>query len=150
MKQLIHHKIFYSHAPEVVWDYLTKAELMEQWLMKNDFKPIVGHLFQFTIGPMPKLEFDGIIYCKVLEVVPFKKLSYSWQSGSGDGKFNVDSVVHWSLTAKDNGTELDLLHDGFEGTTNSPIFDAMNDGWLQNMKKISERIKTATHGATSK
>ncbi|NLR82909.1 helix-turn-helix transcriptional regulator [Chitinophaga eiseniae] len=26
----------------MVWDYLIKPELMEQWLMKNDFQPVVG------------------------------------------------------------------------------------------------------------
>lgn len=45
--------------------------------MPNDFKPIVGHKFQFGTRPKLKLSFDGRIYCEVLEVIPFQKLVYS-------------------------------------------------------------------------
>lgn len=110
MNRSIKHTFFYSHKPETVWEYLTKAELMSQWLMPNDFLPIVGHDFKFTIKPLPELEFDGIVYCKVLEIVPFKKLSYSWKGGPGNGKINLDSIVTWTLVAKENGTELFLDH----------------------------------------
>ena len=55
MTKSIQHKFFFPHPPEVVWEYLTKAELMEQWLMKNDFQPIVGYDFQFRIKPLPPI-----------------------------------------------------------------------------------------------
>jgi len=80
MTKVIKHQFFFPHPTEMVWEYLTKPELMEQWLMKNDFQPIVGHDFQLRTGPILSLDFDGIFYCKVLEIVPFKKLSYSWKS----------------------------------------------------------------------
>ena len=110
MAASIKHQLFFPHPPAMVWEYLTNAELMELWLMKNDFQPIMGHEFQFIIKPIPSLDFDGIVYCKVLEIVPFKKLSYSWKLGPGDGTINVDSVVRWELQSKDNGTELLLDH----------------------------------------
>jgi len=77
MQKAIKHKLFFNHAPEQVWEYLTNAALMEQWLMKSDFQPIVGQDFQFKTRPMPNFDFDGNIYCKVLEVVPPEKLSYT-------------------------------------------------------------------------
>jgi len=80
MAKIIKHQFFYPHPTETVWEYLTNPELMAQWLMKNDFQPIVGHDFQLRTGPILSLDFDGIFYCKVLEIVPFKKLSYSWKS----------------------------------------------------------------------
>ncbi|HVX49324.1 MAG TPA: SRPBCC domain-containing protein, partial [Chitinophagaceae bacterium] len=103
MKKAIQHTLFFPHSTEVVWEYLTKAELMAQWLMKTDFQPIVGYDFTFTAGPVPSLDFDGIVYCKVLELVPYKKLSYSWKTGPGGGKITVDSLVVWKLHEKEGG-----------------------------------------------
>ena len=140
MSKKIQHQLFFPHQPEAVWEYLTKAELMELWLMKNDFKPIIGHEFTFKVNPMPSLDFDGIVYCKVLEIIPFKKLSYSWKLGPGDGTINVDSVVRWELQPKDKGTELILDHGDFVILKNMGMFDAMNVGWLQNMHKIADRL----------
>jgi uncharacterized protein YndB with AHSA1/START domain len=147
MTKTIKHTFFYSHIPELVWEYLTKAELISQWLMANDFQPIVGHEFQFRTKPLPAYDFDGIVFCRVLEIIPFKKLSYSWKGGPGDGKINLDSVVIWTLTAKDNGTELLLEHTGI--MENVDIYSAMNMGWLQNIKKIAELINAAKHGTTN-
>ncbi len=140
MATSIKHQLFFSHPPKAVWEYLTNAGLMELWLMKNDFIPVEGHEFTFRSKPVPSLDFDGIVYCKVLEIVPFERLSYSWKIGPGDGTTNVDSVVRWQLQPKDNGTELILNHSDFAILKNTGIFDAMNIGWLQNMHKIAEHL----------
>jgi uncharacterized protein YndB with AHSA1/START domain len=149
MATSINHQFFFPHPPESVWEYLTNAELMEQWLMKNDFQPIIGYDFQFRTKPIPSLDLDGIFYCKVLEIVPFKKLSYSWKGGPGDGKITLDSVVVWKLQPKDKGTDLFLEHSGFSKIENLAIYTAMNDGWLKNIHKIAERINAAKHGTTN-
>jgi uncharacterized protein YndB with AHSA1/START domain len=146
MNRSINHTLFFPHPAETVWEYLTTPELMAQWLMPNDFEPIVGHDFQFRTKPMEKFDFDGIVYCKVLEIVPHKKLSYSWKGGPGDGRVTMDSIVVWMLKEKDGGTELVLEHSGFKELTNLPIFAAMDDGWLKNMHKIAALIKEKQHG----
>ena len=33
------------YPPEKIWRALTQPHLIEEWLMKNDFKPVVGHRF---------------------------------------------------------------------------------------------------------
>lgn len=146
MNKTINHTLFYAHAPEIVWEYLTKPELIEQWLMENDFQPVVGHEFQFHTRPMPQFQFDGTVYCKVLEVVPYNKLSYTWKGGPAPGEITMDSVVKWTLIQKNNGTELLLEHSGL--TENVSIYDTMNEGWLKNIKRIDELINTALHGTT--
>jgi uncharacterized protein YndB with AHSA1/START domain len=148
MTKTIHHQFFFPHPPEVVWEYLTKAELISQWLMENDFKPIIGHQFQFRSRPVPAISFDGIVYCTVLEIIPFKKLSYSWKCGPGDGKITLDSIVIWTLDPKDNGTELLLENSGFE-EANFAIYSAMNEGWLKNIHRIAEQINASKHGTTN-
>ena len=146
MNKSINHRLFFNQAPSEVWEYLTRPELIELWLMKNDFQPVVGRQFQFRTNPLPKFDFNGIAYCTVLEIVPFKKLSYSWKGGPGDGRITLDSVVVWTLHAKDNGTELELVHSGFKEMENFMMFNAMNDGWLRNMNKIIGLLNDAKNG----
>ena len=149
MSKSINHNVFLAQSAEDIWEYLTRPELIELWLMKSDFQPIVGHQFQFRTMPMPNHEFDGNVYCTVLEVTPFQKLSYSWKGGPGDGRITLDSVVAWTLVPKDNGTELQLVHSGFKETENMFGFNIMSDGWLKSMHKIGELIKTAKDGANN-
>ena len=134
MTKSIQHTLFFAHPTAAVWEYLTNAELMAQWLMKNDFQPVVGHEFQFRTGPLPKFDFDGIAYCKVLEIVPLKKLSYSWKGGPEVGKITLDSLVVWTLAEKEGGCELHLVHSGFKETDNFAIYAAMNDGWIRSQR----------------
>jgi uncharacterized protein YndB with AHSA1/START domain len=147
MEKVIQHQLFYPHPPAAVWEYITDAELISQWLMKSNFLPVVGHEFQFKAGPMPEMNFDGTFYCKVLEVVPLKKLVYSWQFGPGTGKV-TNSVVTWTLTPKNNGTELLLVHNGFKGAAFMKMFNSMSEGWLKHITKILAILNNATNGST--
>ena len=140
MAQSIKHQLFFPHPPATVWEYLTNAALMELWLMKSDFQPVEGHEFTFRSRPVPSLDFDGNVYCKVLEIAPLERLSYSWRLGPGDGTINVDSIVRWELQPRDNGTELLLEHGDFVILKNTGVFDAMNKGWLENIHKIAENL----------
>ena len=142
MAKQIMHTFFYPHPAATVWDYLTNPDLMAEWLMKNDFAPIVGHAFTFRIPPIEKLDFDGIIYCTVLELVPYKKLVYSWKTGPGDGKIVLDSIVTWTLHEKEHGTELLLEHTGIKDA-DFAMYTALNEGWLKNIKKINDLINTS-------
>lgn len=146
MEKIIRHQFFFPHAPEAVWGYLTKTELMEQWLMKNDFRPEIGLDFTFRTKPIPSLDFDGIFYCRVLEVQPVTRLSYTWNSGPGEGRINLESVVVWRLEPKDNGTELVLEHSGFSAGENLTMFNALNNGWLENLHKIAARLNEVKEG----
>ena len=64
------------HPPERIWRALTQAPLIKEWLMDNNFQPVVSHRFTFRFTPMPN--WNGVIDCEVLVVEPNKKLSYSW------------------------------------------------------------------------
>jgi uncharacterized protein YndB with AHSA1/START domain len=145
MQTAIKNNWFYNCAPNMVWDFLTRPELLSQWLMENDIKPVVGHKFMFRTKAYPAMEFDGNIYCEILEVVPFKKLSYSWKGGPGDGRVNLDTIVSWTLTPKDKGTELFLEHTGFGVMTNANIYQAMNEGWKKNMAEKLANLISKQH-----
>src|SRR5262249_58705940 len=78
------------HPAEKIWRALTQGPLIEEWLMKNDFQPVVGHRFNFRAEPMP--QWNGVTDCEVLVIEPNERLSYSW-SASGE-----ETVVTWTLT----------------------------------------------------
>ena len=146
MSKIIKHQFFFPHPAETVWEYLTKPELMEQWLMKNDFQPIIGFDFQFQTKPIPSLDFDGICYCRVLEIVPFKKLSYSWKCGPGEGKITLDSIVVWKLQPTDKGTEVFLEHSGFAKEENLDFYNGFMHGWVEKLNNIAKLLNTTEHG----
>ena len=135
MQTEINKEWIYEQAPNEVWQYLTQAELIALWLMPNDFMPIVGHQFQFQTKAIPSLDLDGIFHCTVIEMIPFKKLSYTWKGGSGNGVFTLDTVCEWTLEPHGKGTKLCLKHAGFKDT-NTAIFTGMTGGWETNIQKM--------------
>jgi uncharacterized protein YndB with AHSA1/START domain len=127
------------HAPETVWRLLTTADLIGRWLMPNDFAPVVGRRFNFHTKPMG--DWDGVVHCEVLEIVPNRKLVYSWKGGSStNSKYGtiLDSVVTWTLTQVAGGTRLRLVHAGFRSPGNDFAFEAMSGGWGGVMGRIGE------------
>jgi len=132
------------HAPEVVWRALTTADLIGRWLMPNDFAPVVGKSFTFRTKPMGS--WDGVVHCEVLEVVPNRKLVYSWSGGSDDNpKYGskLDTTVTWTLTPVAGGTRLRLVHAGFRSPGNDFAFDAMSPGWGRVLAGIARVIGEA-------
>src|SRR5947209_5830016 len=59
------------YPPEKIWRALTQPHLIEEWLMKNDFKPVVDHRFNLRAD-------WGAVDCQVMAVEPNKTLSYTW------------------------------------------------------------------------
>jgi uncharacterized protein YndB with AHSA1/START domain len=130
-KQILQ-KWFFDQPAQIVWEYLTKPDLIEQWLTKTDFQPIIGHSFHF-IDKTGK-----IISCKVLEVTPYHKLSYSWQFHSAKDKKPYDSTVVWTLTPKRKGTELQLSHHGFLALED---YEAHSKGWNICIERFEKLIQ---------
>lgn len=119
----------FPHPPEKIWRALTQPHLIDEWLMKNDFKPDRGHRFNLSAN-------WGAVEGQVLESEPAKKLSYSWNTK------DLESVVTWTLTPTENGTVLRMVQTGFEphqeayysgATTNWPRFLEALDAVLNRM-----------------
>ncbi|GEM46401.1 SRPBCC family protein [Deinococcus cellulosilyticus] len=104
---------YLSHAPEKVWRALTEKDLLSQWLMTNDFQPIVGHHFHLRRAPMP--HWDGVVKCEVLEVNPPHHLSYRWNT-EWESQPELNTVVRWTLTPDGAGTLLRMEQTGFQAT----------------------------------
>ena len=88
-------------APEKIWRALTQPHLIEEWLMKTDFRPSVGEAFTFTAQ-------WGAVEGKVLAIEPERSISYSWNA------MGLESVVTWTLTPTAGGTRLRMKQAGFK------------------------------------
>jgi uncharacterized protein YndB with AHSA1/START domain len=133
MEKEIRQTWHFNQSPQEIWEYLTKPELIEQWLGKTDFKPIVGHKFRFISS------YGNDSYCEVLEVKPFTRLSYSWQKKSAKDNLPFNSKVAWTLVPQENGTELQLVHNGF--TTLEDVI-AHEKGWDICLKQFEDLFYT--------
>ena len=122
------------HPPQKVWRALTQGALLEDWLMPNDFQPVVGHRFSFRTTPMP--HWDGIVEGEVLVVEPHEKLAYSWTAAGG-----LSTVVTWTLAATAGGTRLHLEQAGFRAEEEANYRGAAF-GWQRNLDGL-ERVLAA-------
>jgi uncharacterized protein YndB with AHSA1/START domain len=127
------------HAPEKIWRALTQGPLIEEWLMQNDFQPVVGHRFNFRSTPMP--HWNGVVDCEVLVVEPNRRLSYSWNASGAEALNGLKTVVSWTLTAAEGGTHLRMEQSGF-GPQDDRNYQGANYGWQKFIADL-ERVAGA-------
>ena len=119
-----------AHPPEKIWRALTQPHLIEEWLMKNDFKPVVNHSFNFRAD-------WGAVDCQVLAVEPNKTLSYTW------GAYGLESVVTWTLTPTGAGARLRMEQSGFR-PDQQQAYQGAKGGWqmfFANLEQVLARIE---------
>ena len=119
----------FSFPPEKLWRALTQPHLIEEWLMKNDFKPVVGHSFNL------RGDWGGVLDCEVLAVDPTRTLSYTWNFTHDDAAFDLRSVVTFTLTPTGTGTRLRMEQSGFQ-PSQKQAYGGANAGWQQFFAKL--------------
>ena len=133
----------FPHAPEIIWKTMTSSDLMGRWLgmAPTGFEPVKGK--RFTYKTTPAGEWDGVIQCQVLDVVPNERLVYAWKGGHegnvGYGS-RLDTVVTFTLSKVGDGTRVRLVHSGFVLPKNESAFKNMSNGW----KTVVGRINSVT------
>jgi uncharacterized protein YndB with AHSA1/START domain len=118
-----------AFPPEKIWRALTQPHLIEEWLMKNDFRPVVDHRFSLRAD-------WGAVDCQVLAVEPNRTLSYTW------GAFGLESVVTWTLTPTGTGTLLRMEQAGFR-QDQQQAYQGAQFGWqkfLANLEQVLGRM----------
>jgi len=118
-----------AFPPEKIWRALTQPHLLQDWLMRNDFKPVVDHRFKFS-GDW------GSVDCAVREVEPNKTLSYSWDA------HGLESIVTWTLTPTAKGTHLRMEQSGFRRDQQQAFMGA-RAGWHKFFEKLEQLLTSA-------
>jgi uncharacterized protein YndB with AHSA1/START domain len=123
----------FPFPPEKLWRALTQPHLIEEWLMKNDFAPEVGHRFKL------RGEWGGVLDCEVLVVEPNKSLSYTWNFAHEDAAFSLQSVVTMTLTPTNTGTLLRMEQAGFR-PEQKQAYGGAKAGWQQFFDKLQSLL----------
>ncbi|TDF90104.1 SRPBCC family protein [Paenibacillus piri] len=122
----------YTTSIEKLWSALTDSSKLAKWTMENDFKPIVGHRFQFRTQPSEY--WDGIVDGEVLIVDALNRLSYTWASGG------EKHTVTWTL--QDLGDGKVNLHLEQTGISNDQALGGAKYGWTNwcgELEKVLEQ-----------
>ena len=114
------------YPPEKIWRALTQPHLIQEWLMKNDFMPVVDHRFNFRAD-------WGTVDCQVLAVEPNKTLSYTWAA------YDLKSVVTWTLTPTSTGTRLRMEQSGFRPEQRQAYHGAKG-GWQRFLATLEQLL----------
>jgi uncharacterized protein YndB with AHSA1/START domain len=115
----------YNAPVDKVWQAITDKEQMKQWYFDiAQFEPNPGFEFSFTGGTE---EHSYLHLCKITEVIPYKKLAYSWRYDGYEG----NSVVTFELVDEGGKTRLKLMHEGLKTFPSNPDFAKENfvQGW---------------------
>jgi uncharacterized protein YndB with AHSA1/START domain len=117
------------HPPERIWRALTQPGLIEQWLMQNDFEPVVDHRFTLRAD-------WGAVDGRVLAVEPNRTLSYTWAA------YGLESIVTWTLAPTSTGTRLRMEQSGFRA--DQPQYSqGAKSGWQRffaNLEQLLARL----------
>jgi uncharacterized protein YndB with AHSA1/START domain len=119
-----------AYPTEKIWRALTQPQLIEEWLMKNDFKPAVDHRFNFRAD-------WGAVDCQVLAIEPNKTLSYTWAA------YGLESIVTWTLTPTGTGTRLRMEQSGFRADQQQ-AYQGAKHGWQKffaSLEQVLARIE---------
>ncbi len=126
------------HSPAALWKALASGDLINRWLMvQKGFEPVKGNTFSFQTPPAD--DWDGVIHCEILDILPNERLVYSWKSGvqTSNGYVpRLDTLVTWTLTKHEGGTRLRLVHSGFALPKDEAIFKNINAGWPRIIPKL--------------
>jgi uncharacterized protein YndB with AHSA1/START domain len=122
-----------------VWKALTDVDQMREWYFDlKEFKPEVGFEFGFSV------QHEGVNYhhlCKITEVIPQKKIAYTWRYKGEPG----DSLVTFELSGEGDNTRVKVTHTGIETFPKTPAYARKNfeTGWTQiigsELKQFVER-----------
>lgn len=130
--RIIRKEILIDAPVAKVWDHITDPAKIEGWLMSTDFVAEVGRGFEMRCGT------QGPITGVVSEVVPFKKLVYTWTSAL----VKTETIVTITLAEANGKTRLVLVHSGWQVPPTDPdVVDEHDKGWGEHLRSLQRSCK---------
>ena len=134
----IRKEILIAAPPARVWEHLTNSTKLAGWFLPNDFEPKPGKRFTLNCNV------NGRIACVVKELVPGRKLVYSFKPES----LPFETLVSVALEEAAGCTRLTLVHSGWEGLKpeQAGVFQNFDRGW---QSRFLRQLKAALEHATT-
>jgi uncharacterized protein YndB with AHSA1/START domain len=119
-----------------VWEHITDPNKIAGWLMPNDFEATVGKTFFL------ECEHQGKMWCVVKEIVPSKKIVYSFQPKT----MKVPTLVTITLAQEGKATLVTLVHSGWEALPpeEQGTADSYGSGWGALLERLKEQLAALT------
>ncbi len=126
---------------EKEWKAITDKNQMKKWYFDlSDFNPEPGFEFQFVGGKDDK---SYLHLCKITELVPGKKMQYSWRYEGYEG----NSFVTFELFAQGDKTRLIFTHEGLEtfpASNKDFVRENFVEGWTTIIGELLPKFVEAT------
>lgn len=118
-----------------VWQATATSEGLAEWLMPNDFQPIMR--YEFTFRSQPQGDFDGIVHCKVTELDPPNRLAFTWSGNKGGNMLHQH--VSFELKELEGQTQFTLVHSGWS-EEHAVLRGIMEDGWGYKTRGLRDKL----------
>lgn len=132
----VHQTVTIKSTPEVVFKALTQADQLMRWFptrVESDPRP--GGKFKFS-WEFANASENGSQQGEFVEIVPNRKLSYTWTAES------IPTLVTFKLSESDGETTVELDHSSMqEGADHQKLHDMHANQWgffLMNLKSYLE------------
>jgi uncharacterized protein YndB with AHSA1/START domain len=152
MTRSFEHEAEYPYPVGQVWRALTEPELMGLWIMNfdqdegemtTDFRPVVGA--DYRIEARKGRGWRGYVVGKVLEVVPKKRLVYTWAHSTYQDA--NPARVEFTLEPTAKGTRVRMVQTGFPGWKGWFVLKGSQMGWK---KMLDSGLRAVLDGAAPK
>jgi uncharacterized protein YndB with AHSA1/START domain len=127
--KLVDKRVFIAASPARVYELLTDAELLVEWMApRADLNAVPGGALTWTHHSG-----DSVVGTFV-ELVPARRIVFTYGWDREDVRIPPGSTtVEIDLRPRDGGTELHLLHRGLAG----PMADAHSGGWNNYLARLA-------------
>ncbi|MGA9168084.1 MAG: SRPBCC domain-containing protein [Nitrososphaeraceae archaeon] len=136
----IRKSIIIDATPEVVFKAITETNELTKWFPDHVIlEPNVGGKVRFSFyKEQNKMDRDYIVEGSIIEFIPNKKISYTWQYK--DIPEFSETIVSWELEELErNKTRVELVHSGFTGKEQEKVSSKGHDeGWTHFMNELSK------------
>lgn len=135
-------------SPSVVFRAITETNELTKWFPDHViFEPKVGGKVRFSFyKEKNKMDRDYIVEGSIIEFIPNKKISYTWQYK--DIPEFPETIVSWKLEEiEQNKTRVELVHSGFTGKEQENLSSKGHDeGWTHFMNELSKILSAKKIG----
>lgn len=144
MSELIELRHSFAIAKQKLFTLLSTPSHMEQWfspdpsivvkVIKHEFKKAGLYHLQYSQPDGSQQNVQG----RFLQIDPPDTICFSWQWLAPDSHAGSETLVTWSLSEHDKGTELLVVHERLPDTE---YLQRHHAGWLATIKRLQVAVE---------